>query len=161
MFLPFTYRYSKLIMIQLINGNKLIEVKNMEYIFIGLLGFSLLLFVLSFFLKDPYKILRAEIDENAIYQVQELYIIKKKLKLLEEELLVEDNSFQPATKVYTNTNLEVTTPPKAPKKEIHEIIKNQVWSLAQQDVSIDQIAKQASLSKADVDAILIEMMNRR
>jgi len=145
-------------MLQYINGNKLIEVKIMEYIFIGLLGFSLLLFVLSFFLKDPYKILRAEIDDNAINQVQELYIIKKKIKLLEEELLVEDTSFQPATKV---TNIEVPTKAQAPKKEIHEIIKNQVWSLAQQDVPIDQIAKQANLSKADVDAILIEMMNRR
>lgn len=146
-------------MLQYINGNKFIEVKNMEHVFIGLLGFSLLLFVLSFFLKDPYKILRAEIDENAIQQVQELYIIKKKIKLLEEELLVEDNSFQPATKVFTD--VEPTIPTQAPRKEIHEIIKNQVWSLAQQDVSIDQIAKQASLSKADVEAILIEMMNRR
>lgn len=131
----------------------------MEYIFVGLLGFSILLFILSFFLKDPYKQLRAEIDENAMNQIQEIYMIKKKIKLLEEELLLDDASFQPGTKL--SSNLVPNYAPPAPKKEIHEIIKNQVWSLAQQDVSIDQIAKQASLTKEEVEAILIEMMNRR
>lgn len=131
----------------------------MEYIFVILLGFSFLLFILSFFLKDPYKQLRAEIDDNAMMQIQEIYLIKKKIKLLEEELLVDDASFQPGTKL--SSNLVANYTPPAPKKEIHEIIKNQVWSLAQQDVSIDQIAKQASLTKEEVEAILIEMMNRR
>ena len=118
----------------------------MGTIFITLFILSLLLFLLSFFLKDPYKQLEEEIDQLSMQQLQEMYQIKKKLKVLEEELLVNDVDLSPPLSQFSSPN----------KKEIHEIIKNQVWSLAKQGTSMDQIAKQSSLPIKEVQAILTE-----
>ncbi|MDP4085219.1 MAG: hypothetical protein Q8934_11475 [Bacillota bacterium] len=114
----------------------------------SLLGFSLLLLLVSFFQKDPYKELKEEIDQLTLQQVQELYQLKKKLKILEEELLVTDDGFSSVQPLYQN------------QREIHDIIKNQVWALAQQGKPIEQIAIQASLSQGDVFAILQEYADR-
>jgi len=121
----------------------------MEYVIVCLLGSSILLIILSFFIKDPYKELKEEFDQFSMQQIQELYQIKKKLKVLEEELLIEDDYFNPATPVK-----EISTP----NKEIHAILKNQVWSLAQQGLSLEQISKQSSLTPNEVKSIINEFM---
>jgi hypothetical protein len=114
----------------------------MSYIIISLLSMAVLLFLLSFFLKDPYKELREEIDQLTIQQIQDLYQIKKKLKVLEEELLLNDSV------------LEKTSANDSSNKQVHDIIRNQVWSLAQQGMDINQIARQSSLSPIDVQKII-------
>ncbi|RID83976.1 hypothetical protein D1970_14665 [Mesobacillus zeae] len=114
----------------------------------GLLAFSVVLFILSFFLKDPYGELREEIDQLSIQQVQELFQIKKKVKVLEEELLVGTDNMIGKESAYGE------------KREIHEIIKNQVWSLAQQGKDVEQIAAQSSLSAGEVEQIIKEFMER-
>ena len=106
-----------------------------------LLGISLILFLISFIQKDPYKELKEEVDQLTMQHVQEIYLMKQRLRILEEELLVNEDPF---TTVSKNT------------KDIHEIIKNQVFSLAQQGKSIEQIASQSSLSLNDVHSILNE-----
>lgn len=119
----------------------------METIMIGLLAFSVLLIILSFFLKDPCRELKDEFDQFTMQTVQDIYQINRKMKILEEELLMDDQNFPfPLQKK--------KQPPK--KKEIHAIIKNQVWSLAQQGLSIEQIARQSSLTKKDVEDIIYE-----
>ncbi len=120
---------------------------------ISLLALSLILFIVSFFLKDTYKILREEIDQLSMTHIQELYMIKKKIKVLEEEILISDESFQPA--------LSVRQPEfDTEKKGVHEIIKNQVWSLVQRGLSVEQIARQSSLTPSEVESILSEMIRR-
>lgn len=116
----------------------------MSYIIISLFALAALLFLLSFFLKDPYKELREEIDQLTIQQIQDLYQIKKKLKVLEEELLVNDSLLEKQNSYDNGT------------KQIHDIIKNQVWSLAEQGMEISQIARQSSLPVADVQKIINE-----
>jgi len=117
----------------------------MNTLFISLFGISILLMILSFFLKDPYKQLREEIDEINMQQLQEMYQIKKKLKILEEELLVNDIELSPPlSKIDSNHTM------------VHEIIKNQVRSLAGQGTPIEQIARQSSLPVKEVQAILME-----
>ena len=120
----------------------------MSYIILSLVALAAILFSLSFFLKDPYKELREEIDQLTIQQIQDLYQIKKKLKVLEEELLVSD----PVLDKQSSFNTE--------KKQIHEIIKNQVWSLAQQGMDINQIARQSSLSTQDVQEIINDFVDK-
>lgn len=121
----------------------------MVYVMFGLLGVSVLLIILSFVQRDPIKELKDEVDQFTLQQVQDLYQIKKKLKVLEEELLLNE--------VETSGTLF----PSAPNhKEIHEIIKNQVIALAQQGKPIDQIALQSSLSLEDVYQILKDPKNR-
>lgn len=121
----------------------------MQTIMLGLLVVSLLLIVISFFMKDSVKELKNEVDQLSLNQIQELYQMKRKIKILEEELLVNDTTFTTGTPVKD-------IPVKKPQREIHAIIKNQVWSLAQQGVSVDQIAKQSSLPLEDVEMIVNE-----
>lgn len=120
----------------------------MGYIITSLIVLAVLLFALSFFLKDPYKELREEIDQLTIQQIQDLYQIKKKLKVLEEELLVNDTILEKQSSFNTG------------KKQIHEIIKNQVWSLAQQGMDINQIARQSSLTSQEVQEIINEFVDK-
>lgn len=122
------------------------EVIELEIVLISLFLFSLLLFILSFFIKDPNKELRKEFDQFSMQQFQEVYQIKKKLKVLEEELLVNDIDFSPTLSSFT----------KVEKTEIHDIIKNQVWSLCKQGIPIEQIAKQSSLTVDEVQTIIKE-----
>lgn len=121
---------------------------------IGLLAFSLLLLIISAFLKDPYKKIREEIDQLSMQQIQDMYIVKKKLKVLEEELLVNDINFQRASSVRSSSISNE-------KKEIHVIIKNQVWSLVQQGLTVEQIARQSSLTPSEVESIISENIGRR
>ncbi|MBT2685697.1 hypothetical protein [Bacillus sp. ISL-37] len=120
----------------------------MGYIIISLFVLAALLFAISFFLKDPYKELREEIDQLTIQQIQDLYQIKKKLKVLEEELLVNDTTLEKQSSFNTGKN------------QIHDIIKNQVWSLAQQGMDINQIAKQSSLTNQEVQEIINEFVDK-
>lgn len=120
----------------------------MEYVITALFAFAIFLLFLSFFLKDPYKELKSEFDEFSMGQIQELYQIKRKLKVFEEELLVEDSHFR------SHIPLE---PSGTQTIEIHAVIKNQIWSLAQQGLSTEQIARQSSLSEENVNMILKEL----
>lgn len=122
----------------------------MGTILISLFVFSILLLLVSFFLKDPYKEIREELDQLSMQQLQEVYQIKKKLKVLEEELLVSD----------IELSLPLSQMGSSDKKIVHDIIKNQVWSLAQQGTPIEQIAKLSSLSFQDVQGILMEFSFR-
>ncbi|MCA1039120.1 hypothetical protein LCM00_06320 [Bacillus infantis] len=120
----------------------------MGYVMIGLIAAAILLLILSFFLKDPYKSIREEIDQVSIHQIQELYLIKKKLKVLEEELLVDGAAAKPAGQPISSG-------------QVNPILKNQVLSLSQQGLSIDQISKQSSLSRSSVQEIVNEFSARR
>ncbi|KON90251.1 hypothetical protein AF332_09630 [Sporosarcina globispora] len=120
---------------------------------LSLLILSLGLFILSVFLKDPYKELREEMDQMSMQQIQEMYHIKKKLKVLEEELLVSDESFLQRAPAEPSSH-------SAEKREVHEIIKNQVMLLSWQGLSDEQIARQSSLSPDEVKAIQTEMKFR-
>lgn len=125
----------------------------MNILLLGLLAFSILLLIVALLAKDPIKSLREEVDQLSMQQLQELYQIKKKLKVLEEELLVSESDMTPLS--------GPRNPPiLAEKKQIHEIIKNQVISLAGQGLSIEQIAMQSSLSLEDVQSIIHEYMIR-
>ena len=115
----------------------------MEMTILVLFGLSLFFLIISFFQKDPYKELKEEVDQLTMQQVQELYQLKKKMNILEEELLVADDAFpRPAS------------PSIKKRKEIHDIIKNQVWALAQQGKPLEQIASLSSLSTEEVYQIL-------
>lgn len=115
----------------------------MEIVLILLLSFSLLLLLVSFFQKNPYSELKEEVDQLTLQYAQEMYQVKKKLKILEEELLVSGDEFLPK-----NT------------QKIHDIIKSQVIALAQQGKPIEQIASQSSLSSDEVFSILYEYNNQ-
>ncbi|WP_413774794.1 hypothetical protein [Cytobacillus firmus] len=125
----------------------------LESIMLALLILSIGLFILSVFLKDPYKELREEMDQMSMQQIQEMYQIKKKLKVLEEELLVAEEPFIQHVPADSSAHSLV-------KREVHEIIKNQVMLLTRQGLSVEQIARQSSLSPDEVKTIQTEMKFR-
>ena len=126
----------------------MIEVTIMEILLMILFLLAIVLFIISFFIKDPYKELREEFDQFSMQQIQEIYQIKKKLRILEEELLVTDLNPPPTMSMPSGTKAEIS--------DIHDIIKNQVWSLSKQGIPVEQIAKQSSLTVKDVQAIIME-----
>ena len=115
----------------------------MQILILSMLGLSLLLLVISFFIKDPIKSLREDLDQLSIQHVQEMYKMKKKLKVLEEELMFGDGDLYQASQ-------------KESTGSIHAIIKNQVWTLASQGFPIEKIANQSSLSTSQVLQIINE-----
>ncbi|MCC5800196.1 hypothetical protein B1B00_06280 [Bacillus sp. DSM 27956] len=107
----------------------------MTYLFIGLVSFSILLLVISFFQRDRYRDIEKDMEELSMNVLQEHYKLKKRISVLEEELMLDgDMNFH--------------------KSPINEIIKNQVISLYKQGVKVDQITKQSTLSKQEVLSII-------
>ncbi|ACJ33263.1 Uncharacterized conserved protein, probably secreted [Anoxybacillus flavithermus WK1] len=59
-----------------------------EYTLIGLISFAIILFLISFFQKDRVKEVEEQVEQLTLSTMQQLYEIKKRVKALEEELLV-------------------------------------------------------------------------
>jgi len=62
----------------------------MEYILFVLVIIGLIILILSFFKRDSVKQLEEQIEGTSITMMQELYKVKKKIRLLEEEMMIED-----------------------------------------------------------------------
>jgi hypothetical protein len=113
----------------------------LETVLIILISISIALFILSFFQKDRTKQLEKEFEEFTLSVIQEQYQMKKRLKVLEEELLIQEE-----------TSSFRAVPKKRP--QVHEVVKNQVLALHRQGLSLDQIAKQSALSLQEVYQII-------
>jgi DNA-directed RNA polymerase specialized sigma24 family protein len=112
-----------------------------EYTMIALVFLSLLLLILSFFAKDKIKALEEQIDQLTMSFVQETYQLKKKLKVLEEELLMSDEDI-----------MEIVR-----KKALNDSVqleREQVLSLYKRGLSYEQIAKETSLTTEEVRMML-------
>lgn len=62
----------------------------MLYIVLALIGVAVVLFIISFFLNDKFSELESQIEQFSITTMQDTYQMKKKIKILEEELLTGD-----------------------------------------------------------------------
>src|SRR5690625_1665206 len=63
---------------------------NMFYIFLTLIVVAIALFISSYFLSDKMDQLEEQFEQFSISSMQDTYQMKKKIKILEEELLTED-----------------------------------------------------------------------
>lgn len=70
------------------NGGK----KKMMYAIITIIVIAVVLLVLSFFMNDKFDELESELEQFSISTMQDNYQMKKKIKILEEELLTDDFS---------------------------------------------------------------------
>lgn len=117
----------------------------MDLLFIGLVSFSILLLVISFFQRDRYRDIEKDIEELSMNVLQEHYQLKKRIRVLEEELMVNGDA-----------PLQRTSPERKP---IHEVVKNQVIALYQQGIPVEQIAKQSALSKSEVQQLISKLQH--
>ncbi|GIN55784.1 hypothetical protein J8TS2_01030 [Lederbergia ruris] len=112
----------------------------MHTLVIILLSLSILLFLISLFQPDRTKALEKELEQLSMKLLQENYLLKKRVKVLEEELLTPD--FQESFSM------------KEPSNKPNEILKNQVIALYHQGLNLGQISKQSSLPINKVQQII-------
>ncbi|WP_186575781.1 hypothetical protein [Aquibacillus kalidii] len=99
---------------------------------------AVFLFVISFFLSDKFKQLEDQLEQVSITSLQETYQIKKKIKVLEEELLADDSLDM------GNINTQQTQTP----------LIRRINHMHKQGHSINEIAKRTNLSEYDVNSIV-------
>ncbi|MBU8905717.1 hypothetical protein [Desertibacillus haloalkaliphilus] len=109
----------------------------MELIIITLFIASCLLFVLSFIKKDRSKEVENQIENFSITLMQEIYQLKKKVRILEEEILVG----------HEEKYLSNTYPPT-------ETLKQEVNDYYDSGYSIEKIAELTSLAEHEVESLL-------
>jgi hypothetical protein len=105
---------------------------------------AILLFVLSFFLEDNVKQLEEQFEQFSISTMQDMYQLKKKIKILEEELLTTNVHAQPAA---SNPVMPDTVKNKP-------LLIQKVYHLHQQGYSTKDISEQTNLNQADIQTIL-------
>ncbi len=122
---------------------------------------GILCMILSFFTKDSSKKVEKDVEELSISIYQETNSIKRRLKVVEEELLLEPNFHvkSPANqkqesinKYKINEQLSINLIKKS--KPINEILVRQVIELDKQGYSIVEISKLSTLSEDQVTNIL-------
>ncbi|WP_078552825.1 hypothetical protein [Bacillus alkalicellulosilyticus] len=116
----------------------------MEYIIIGLFLVSLILFILSFFQKDRTKDLENQVENFSITLMQEIYQLKKKIKIVEEELLIGSDSY------YSNS----------PTKRSVDNMIQEVVQYYEAGYSIDNIAEVLSITEQDVQRLLATYLRK-
>jgi len=109
----------------------------MDYSIILML-IGILAIILSFFTKDSSKKMESELEELSFTLYQETSAIKRRLRLVEEELLIEGTPISPPKK----------------KPVIHEIIKMQVLELHKKGYSLQEISKRSSLKIEDIRSVI-------
>lgn len=111
--------------------------KKMLYVGISITVIAVVLFILSFFANDKFEELESQIEQLSVSTMQDTYQMKKKIKILEEELLTDDMG-------------DYTTP----SQELKPIMMQKVYELSQQGYSYNDISKATNLSTHDIQAIL-------
>jgi len=113
----------------------------MVYILVSIIVIAIILFISSFYMADNVKQLEDQFEQFSIATMQDTYQLKKKIKILEEELLT-DNNFQ-------------STVDEIPQSlQNKPLLIQKVHHLHEQGYSTEDISKQTELSIHDVQTIL-------
>ncbi|QFF99439.1 hypothetical protein PB01_11715 [Psychrobacillus glaciei] len=102
---------------------------------------GIILIIVSFFVKDSVKKMETEMEDLSFTLYQETSALKRRLKMVEEELLMEPTKIALPAKQKT-------------KSVIHDIIKSQVLELHKQGYSLPEISKRSSLTVEEVKSVI-------
>lgn len=105
-----------------------------------LMGAGIVIILLSFVVGRSKKV-EQESEDLAVTMYNETAQIKRRLKVIEEELLLDTPTIKAA-------------PQKAPSAGIHQILISQVLALHKQGYNITQIADRSSLSTTQIEQII-------
>ena len=111
-----------------------------------LLIIGLISIVASFFIGNFSNKQADELEKVSISLHEETNSLKKRIRVVEEELMISAHPMPSTNK------RQIQTQQKA--KPVHNIIVNQILSLHSQGYSVNEIAKRSSLSNEDVTAVL-------
>ncbi|MFJ7953441.1 hypothetical protein ACIQZG_18205 [Lysinibacillus sp. NPDC096418] len=135
-------------------------------IILMILGIILILF--SFFMKSTTKKIEQDVEELSISIFQETNNLKRRLKVVEEELLLEPEFQVKSPKVQNQkvqqvmqavqqaTGQSTIKPVKTTNnaKPIHQIIVSQVLELNKQGLSISDISLRSNLTEEQVREVI-------
>ena len=113
-----------------------------------LISFSMatLLFISSFFKKDRTAELEKQFEQLSITYMQDMYQLKKKIQILEEELLISH---------------EQSTLMRSTSSSSRQQLLNEITALHEQGYDFQQIALQSDLTADEVESLLASRVNRR
>lgn len=130
---------------------------NMDFS-IMLMIIGIICIIISFFLKDTSKKVEKDLEELSISIYQETNALKRRLKIVEEELLLEPNFQVTPTKPKNVTKdpikQAVSTHNEAPTKPVNEILVRQVIELNKQGYALSEISKLSTLTEQQIQVIL-------
>jgi hypothetical protein len=118
----------------------------METLIVLLFSLAIVLLIISFFGKDKVAKLEEDLEQMTLTYMQDIYQLKKKVKILEEEFVIQDDPVPSVKDQLTVTSNDI--------EPIHEILKSQVLSLYSQGLTLDQIARQSSLTKEQTISVI-------
>ncbi|MEB2629817.1 hypothetical protein [Peribacillus frigoritolerans] len=118
----------------------------METLIVLLFSLAIVLLIISFFGKDKVAKLEEDLEQMTLTYMQDIYQLKKKVKVLEEEFVIQDAPVPSVKDQSTVTSNDI--------EPIHEILKSQVLSLYSQGLTLDQIARQSSLTKEQTISVI-------
>ncbi|MCZ0873364.1 hypothetical protein [Peribacillus sp. AS_2] len=96
--------------------------------------------------KDKVAKLEEDLEQMTLTYLQDIYQLKKKVKILEEEFVIQDEPVPSVKDQSTVTSNDI--------EPIHKILKSQVLSLYSQGLTLDQIARQSSLTKEQTISVI-------
>lgn len=129
---------------------------------------GLVFIILSFFMKDSSKKTEQDLEELSISIYQETNNLKRRLKIVEEELLLEPNfkvqspkpspmaTFQQVAEQVKAAQAMGTPVQQAATsmKPVNSILVSQVIELNKQGLSIEEISKRSTLTPQQIQGIL-------
>lgn len=126
----------------LFTANIVLESEKMN-IPLTLLIVGILLIIISFFIGNSSRSHADDLEKVSISLYQETSGLKKRLRVIEEELMIGIGSM---------ASTKQSKKPKA--KAVHEIIVNQILTLHTQGFSVKDIAQRSSLTDMEVIDVL-------
>ena len=135
-----------------------------------LMGIGIFFILVSFFVKDKSSKVETDLEELSISLYQETNALKRRLKIVEEELMLEPNfkvaipkqpqakknamqTFQQVTAQLQQAQAIPQTPP-ATAKPINGILVSQVLALNEQGLSIEEISQRSTLTHEQIQSII-------
>lgn len=121
----------------------------MLYAILTLFTISFILYIVSFALKDRFKDLEDQIEQVTLTSMQESYQLKKKMRVLEEELLVDDFPADMFSEQSQPTRTQ-ESPPFQREEANQPPLVHKVLHMYNQGYTTRDIAAETSLNEHDI-----------
>ncbi|MET3684271.1 hypothetical protein ABID56_002397 [Alkalibacillus flavidus] len=130
----------------------------MVYVLITLLTIGISLFIMSFFMTNRFRELEQELEQLSMTHIQEQYVMKNKIKVLEEELLTDTLDLNDVTYLSKQTTDSSQTQTKSKREPA--IVSN-VKQLYEQGYSYEEIEAKTGLAQDDIKIIIQQKANNQ
>lgn len=124
----------------------------MIYIFLTIILIAIGLFIGSFFFNDKLQNIEEQLEQFSIATMQDTYQLKKKVKILEEELLTNE----PIAQATSDGNYEAKS--LADDLKNKPLLVQKIHHLHEQGFSLEDISRETNLTNHDVQTILKHQM---